>query len=78
MEIIYGFLIAIGIIYAYALGMKTGQNLTKGIVPRVNSNPIQTILASVKKPKIEPEESIDELLLYSVNDALKAIKEDTK
>ena len=76
-----GAVIFIITITAYTLGIKHGRELSKGITPRLELNPIKPILKAVERVKEEKKakelgEELADVMSYTKESALKAVKEE--
>ena len=68
-------------ITAYTLGLKHGRELAKGITPRLDINPIPSIVRAVekreeKKKAKELGEELADVMSYSKESALEAVKKE--
>ena len=68
-------------ITAYTLGLRHGRELSKGIMPRLDINPIRPILKVVERAKEEKRakelgEELADVMSYTKESALKAVKEE--
>ena len=76
-----GAVIFIATITAYTLGLRHGRELAKGIMPRLELNPIKPILKAVERVKEENKakelgEELADVMSYTKESALKAVKEE--
>jgi len=76
-----GAVIFIITITAYTLGIKHGRELSKGITPRLELNPIKPILKAVERVKEEKKakelgEELADVMSYSKESALEAVKKE--
>lgn len=71
------------IISAYWWGYKHGRQVVNGIIPKVNINPIAHVVEAIedhviKKKQEEVKKDMDDIMNYSAETALEAIKEEAK
>jgi len=76
-----GAVLFIATVTAYTLGLRHGRELAKGIMPRLELNPIKPILKAVERVKEEKKvkdlgEELADVMSYSKESALEAVKKD--
>lgn len=81
MGLILGAVLFLCTILAYTIGLKHGRELSKGNTPKLNLNPIKPIVNAIEKhedkKKVEAlTDELEEVMNYSRESALKAVKEE--
>ena len=76
-----GAVLFIATITAYTLGLRHGRELSKGIMPRLELNPVKPILKAVERVKEEKKakelgEELADVMSYSKESALEAVKKE--
>jgi len=76
-----GAVLFIATVTAYTLGLRHGRELTKGITPRLELNPIKPILKAVERVREEKKvkelgEELADVMSYSKESALEAVKKE--
>ena len=74
-----GLVFFIATISAYTIGLKHGKLIQQGNIPKVNLNPVKAAYEAVeqheqKKEEAKEAEELADIMSYSVESALKAIK----